>query len=78
MPLSKQAKALYEAALRRKGLQPGKAVPGQYLVQFVLLITIRSIAPDPMFSKCPLIHTGQEEAGYKTWKMNFMQHEMLA
>lgn len=26
MPLSKQAKALYEAALRRKGLQPGKAV----------------------------------------------------
>ena len=25
MPLSKQAKALYEAALRRKGLQPGKA-----------------------------------------------------
>ena len=51
---------------------------GQYLVQFVLLITIRSIAPDPMFSKCPLIHTGQEEAGYKTWKMNFMQHEMLA
>lgn len=26
MPLSKQAKALYEAALRRKGLHPGKAV----------------------------------------------------
>lgn len=26
MPLNKQAKALYEAALRRKGLQPGKAV----------------------------------------------------
>lgn len=26
MPLSKQAKALYEAALRSKGLQPGKAV----------------------------------------------------
>ena len=26
MPLSKQARALYEAALRRKGLQPGKAV----------------------------------------------------
>lgn len=26
MPLSKQAKALYEAALKRKGLQPGKAV----------------------------------------------------
>lgn len=26
MPLSKQAKALYEAALRRKGLQPGKAL----------------------------------------------------
>lgn len=26
MPLSKQAKALYEAALRRKGLQSGKAV----------------------------------------------------
>lgn len=26
MSLSKQAKALYEAALRRKGLQPGKAV----------------------------------------------------
>ena len=26
MPLSKQAKLLYETALRRKGLQPGKAV----------------------------------------------------
>ena len=26
MPLNKQAKALYEAVLRRKGLQPGKAV----------------------------------------------------
>lgn len=26
MPLSKQAKLLYEAALRRKGLQPGKAL----------------------------------------------------
>lgn len=26
MPLTKAQKALYEAALRRKGLQPGKAV----------------------------------------------------
>ena len=63
MPLSKQAKALFEAALRRKGLQPGKAVrqdPRTFVGPIQMERDIRR-CDDPQFVPNPKVF---EEVNY--------------